>query len=121
MSAEKRLVFEHGATFKKTFTLLDANRVPVSLSEYVEAYMDIKPLTPNSAVVFTLSTINGRIDLSDTANGVITLNVTKEDVITIPYDLGTLEYDLFLITASGFSLKFLRGMVDVEKKVTNLP
>lgn len=120
MAALKNLTIEHGATFTKVFTLYDANRSPVSLIDYTSAFMEIRKKTPPFDLVFTLTNSNGRIILTNTANGVVELLISKTDVSTIPFDAGPLEYDLFLVKASGFSMKLLRGDINVEKKVTQL-
>lgn len=118
MSAIKNLTFEHGATFSKPFTLYDANRTPVPLNSFINAFMEIRKKTPPFDLVFSLTNANGRIILTNSATGTIELKVDKADVTTIPIDAGPLEYDLFLVKADGYSMKLLRGDVLVERKVT---
>lgn len=87
---------------------------PVDLTGYT-ARMDIRDSVDASAVLLSLTTVNGRIAI-DTAAKTITLTISATDSAAITWQNAV--YDLELVSAGGIVTRVLSGSIEVSKEVT---
>jgi tRNA threonylcarbamoyladenosine modification (KEOPS) complex Pcc1 subunit len=117
MTAGKyNITIEQGSTYvnKMTFYTDSTQTTPIDFTGYTWR-MQIRIAIPSTTVLLELTSEDGRIDISDQANGVITLNISATD--TAALNFGEAVYDIESILAAVVDRK-LYGSVTLSKEVT---
>ena len=118
-----KLLMERGATFRKTMIwktgdlTQPSTMTPVDITGYT-GKMQVRSDVSSSAVLFELSTVNGRITLGGSA-GTIVLYIPS--TVTSAFTFKKAVYDLFLTSPSGSPsdvIKFMDGTITVATKIT---
>lgn len=110
-AAKLNLTVEQGATYSKRLVWRDKNKRPVNLTGYT-AKMQVRSSATSTAVLFELSTANGRISFP--AIGVIQIDIAANDTETVAAGV----YDLKLYAPGGQEIRFIEGKLTVTPGVT---
>lgn len=107
-------VCEKGATFSETVNIALAGS-SVDLTGYT-VEMDVRLFEESGTEVITLTTANSRVDVSDVANGNVTLTIADTD--TDDLSIGSYTYDLRIESSGGTASFPLYGQFDVIPTTT---
>jgi hypothetical protein len=110
-AAKLNLLVEQGATFSKRLVWRDKNKRPVNLTGY-SAKMQVRSSASSDAVLFELSTANGRISLP--GSGIIQLEIEADATETLVAGV----YDLKLYAPGGQEIRLIEGKFAVSPGVT---
>ena len=112
------LAIETRATMRVVVTMTDDLGGPIDLTG-ATCTMDIRSQGDGTALLISLTTGNGRIVLSDAANGELTLTISAVD--TTPLRPGEYDYDLLclLSVAPPDTIKPIQGTVIVTASVSD--
>lgn len=105
---------EPGATFELPLQFLDANSVPINLTGYT-ARMQVRP-APGGTLILDLTTSNGKIVITDAAQGKLKLLVEASETNSVPP--GVYRYDLELQSPANVVTRYLEGQVRVKEQIT---
>ena len=114
MATIQNFTIEQNATFKKRLIWKATTGKPVNLTGYT-AKLQIRDTALSAAVLFELSTANGRISLTPVP-GVIDLVITDEDTGAISFTSGV--YDLNMFLPDGSVRRLIQGKITVSAGVT---
>jgi len=117
MTAGKyNITIEQGTTFtrKLTFYTDDTQDTTIDFTGY-SWRMQIRTAIPASTTLIELTSDNGRIDTSNQANGVITLNINAIDTAALNFSEGVYDLEAFISTTVD---RKLYGDVTLSKEVT---
>ena len=111
-----------GATWDEEITLLNADGTPMVLTGFV-ARMQLRVFAAASEFALELNDTNGRLVITDAANGRLRITVSAEDTRTLcPYfEPEAYMYDLELsraLPAPEYVRKALAGAVFVYPEIT---
>ncbi len=111
MAIIEDFIIEQGSTFSKTFVVTDANDAVVDISSGYTAMAQFrKNYTTNTAVTFTIGTLN--------ANGEITVTLTANQ--TANTSAARYVYDVELTDSGGNVARVTEGRLTVSTEVTKI-
>ena len=115
MSAgQHNFIAEVGATFEQTLAWQDADGVGLSITgKTIE--MEVRAC-PGGDVIVEASTTDGRIVITDGANGIFAITIPANimaDVAPLSY-----VYDILLITSAADRIRLVEGAFHVAARVT---
>lgn len=113
MAGQHNFLCEQGATFTREITWLDAEGVPVDLTNY-SARMQVRATAASSTTLVSLTSPSSGITLGGTA-GTITLTITA--TATAAITAGCYVYDLELVDGATV-YRILQGDFTVDAEVT---
>ena len=105
---------EIGATFSETVAI-SLSGSSVDLSGYT-VEMDVRLFEGSATEVITLTEANGRVDMTDAANGNITLTIADSDTASLTQ--GSYTYDLRIESAGGIASFPIYGSFNVLSTTT---
>ena len=116
VAGKYNITIEQGTTYnnKMTFYTDDTQTTPIDFTGYTWR-MQIRNAIPSSTVLLELTSENDKIDISDQANGVITLQITAADTAALTFSEGV--YDLESVLGTTVDRR-LYGSVTNSKEVT---
>ena len=124
MSKPGKYTFEvyQGSTWDEEIILRNADGTPMNLTG-MQARMQLRPEIGSAVVILDLSPSNGRLTVTDAAQGRIQLLVSAADTAALPLDfeVQTYVYDLELfrsLPAPEYVRKVLAGKVKCFPEVT---
>lgn len=103
------LSIDAGQTYSLAITVENTNLTGYS------ARCQFRRNISSSTVVYDGTTVNGKIVLTDAANGVLTLNLTDTETSALS---GIYVYDLEIVSGSGQVTRILQGSVVISPEVT---
>lgn len=111
-----------GQTWEETLTVENADGSPMDLTGF-EARMQIRADLSDTDVILELDGDNGRLEITDAANGEITLTVSAADTagLDLAFDTQTWVYDLEVYRADPppeYVQRILEGAVIAYPEVT---
>ena len=106
-------VIRRNRTYEKTFYFTDADNVALDLSTYTVKAEIRKELSYTSLLIGTFN-----IDMTDAANGNITLTFTEIETAAITESAGF--WDLLFEVAGGSKESWVEGEVEIKESVTNV-
>ncbi|MCK5307036.1 MAG: hypothetical protein KAJ73_00355 [Zetaproteobacteria bacterium] len=115
-AANKPLIIEQGATYRKQFTWKGPapDKIPHDLTDYV-ARMHVRKNVKSNDILLDLTNVNGGIILGGDA-GTIVLYISATGTKTLDWERAV--YDLELEDTSGEVYRLLKGEVTVDLQVT---
>jgi hypothetical protein len=116
--AKYNLVIYQGSTFKKTFiwkTGTKHNMLPVNITE-IDFRMQIRTTPQSNTVIIELSTDNGGIIKTDSANGEFELNISSTDTTLFTFNKAV--YDIEVTYPNGEVHRLFEGGVYLKLEVT---
>jgi hypothetical protein len=115
MAGKLNLKINQGETFRHTLLWKDSNEVAIDLTGYT-ARMHVRAKIEDTSTLIVLTTENGRIVISNPAQGEIKLYISATDTTTMTWTSGV--YDLEMVNAGGDVIRLIEGKVSVTKEVT---
>lgn len=109
------LVIEQGATFRKTWTLKDADGNPVDLTGYT-ARSQARPAVDSATTLWDLTSSPAAGMTVDGPGGSVTMEHTDEETAAFAWSRGV--YDVEIESPTGDVARLSEGSVRVKPEVT---
>jgi len=113
MAGTPNFICDHGATFSREITWLDASSVPVNNTGYL-ARMQVRATASSASTLLSLTSTDGDIVLGG-ADGTIT--ITASATATAAIAAGCYVYDLEMVSGATI-YRILQGDFTVDAEVT---
>ena len=110
MESISNIFIDHGATFRTTLTINDANGSALNLTGFTVIAQIRKSPSSSTSVSFTAAFA------SDRTTGQITISLT--DTQTTAIEAGRYNYDVLITSAGGVKTRVVEGIATVNPSVS---
>ena len=115
MASKLNLKINQGETFRYTLNWKDEAEVAINLTGYT-ARMQIRATPESSAILASLTTENGGINITNALTGEFKLFISATDTSSFNWVAGV--YDLEMVAPNTDVIRLLAGSVSVSKEIT---